>query len=137
MGKIVSRNVISQSKEELIETDPNKVLTTYFCLCGEFILVLPGSLESLAIRPIDNSYVLKNKSTSTSNSTESTTTATDNIKVYKLNAVSEGLGVLLKRGIKSFEYQRRLLCPRCKLAVGYETVPGEGRKGNATFLLQG
>lgn len=46
------------------------------------------------------------------------------------------LGVLIKRG-NNFEYQRRLHCPRCRLVIGYETTPGENRKGDATFLLPG
>lgn len=31
----------------------------------------------------------------------------------------------------------RLHCPRCQLVIGYETRPGDGRKGPATFLLPG
>lgn len=61
----------------------------------------------------------------------------------------------MRRG-KVYEYQRafasscvmarelterasadRLHCPRCQLVVGYETRPGEGQKGDATFLLPG
>lgn len=31
----------------------------------------------------------------------------------------------------------RLFCPRCQLQVGYETRPGEGQRGPATFILPG
>ena len=31
----------------------------------------------------------------------------------------------------------RLFCPRCQLQVAYETRPGEGQKGDVTFILAG
>lgn len=31
----------------------------------------------------------------------------------------------------------RLFCPRCQLQVAYETRPGEGQKGDVTFILPG
>lgn len=87
---------------------------------------MPGPLAQLSRRPADGSFVLRN--------------AGDNKHVYKLNCVAgkgaEAAGVLVRRG-KTCEFQRQLHCSRCALMIGYETVPGEGRKGPATFILSG
>ncbi|KAI5475262.1 hypothetical protein MNV49_001675 [Pseudohyphozyma bogoriensis] len=126
MPKVVSRNVVSESKTDDDSKDPSKALSIHYCLCGEFLLVLEGPLAALPRRPTDQSYALRNSG--------------DKKKVYKLNAVGapgrEAVGVVVRRG-KEFEYQRRLHCPRCQLIVGYETKPGDGQKGDATFLLPG
>lgn len=72
-------------------------------------------------------------------------------------AGKNGNGVLVNRD-GGFEFQRecpvemlldrhaetctrhpagRLYCPRCQLQVAYETRPGEGQKGDVTFVLPG
>ncbi|ORY80680.1 hypothetical protein BCR35DRAFT_304225 [Leucosporidium creatinivorum] len=125
MPKVIGRNVVSKSKEE--DTSIAESLTVYYCLCGEFLMVAQTLLTSLPRRPTDGAYTLRNTG--------------ENKTVYKLNAgpLPDGKGsegVLVRRGTE-FEYQRGLYCERCQLQVAYETVPGEGKKGEATFLLPG
>ncbi|KAK4050061.1 hypothetical protein OIO90_005251 [Microbotryomycetes sp. JL221] len=126
--KVHSRAVVSGSKDDE-EQDYN--LAVYYCLCGE---VSQTVLEALQRRPVDGTYVLRNTG--------------DDKHVYKLNATApseaaadssttgEAAGVLIRRGTH-LEYQRPLVCPRCQLQVAYETVKGENKKGDATFLLPG
>ncbi|TNY23380.1 hypothetical protein DMC30DRAFT_414249 [Rhodotorula diobovata] len=149
MAKGGGRHAISQSKEDSGADN----LHVHYCLCGEFLLVLDSPLSALPRRPADASLVLPNSGPSQ--------------RVYKLNvsqvgkdlvkpdavkaaegdtlvggsraygaAGREGNGVLVNRE-GGFEFQRRLFCPRCQLQVGYETAPGEGQRGPATFILPG
>ncbi|GAA5905909.1 hypothetical protein JCM8208_003372 [Rhodotorula glutinis] len=145
MAKGGGRHAIVQSREDSSAEN----LHVHYCLCGEFLLVLDAPLAALARRPADGSLVLPNSGPSQ--------------RVYKLNASEvgkdlvkpdtkankgeadavqvgaagkEGNGVLVNRE-GGFEFQRRLFCPRCQLQVGYETRPGEGQRGPATFILPG
>ncbi|KPV76914.1 uncharacterized protein RHOBADRAFT_51897 [Rhodotorula graminis WP1] len=149
MAKGGGRHAISQSKEDSSAEN----LHVHYCLCGEFLLVLDAPLAALARRPADGALVLPNSGPAQ--------------RVYKLNASEvgkdlvkpdtkakkgeadavggaaqvgaagkEGNGVLVNRE-GGFEFQRRLFCPRCQLQVGYETRPGEGQRGPATFILPG
>ncbi|BGP37341.1 hypothetical protein JCM10450v2_001248 [Rhodotorula kratochvilovae] len=142
------RHAISQSKGD--DAGPDN-LVVHYCICGEFVLVVDAPLAALPRRPADGSYALVNSGPSQ--------------RVYKLNASEqgrdlvkpeakkqeegdklvvnafgaagrEGNGVLINRD-GGFEFQRRLYCPRCQTQVGYETRPGEGQRGPATFILAG
>ncbi|KAM0745787.1 hypothetical protein T439DRAFT_330327 [Meredithblackwellia eburnea MCA 4105] len=122
MGKVTSRAaVVSQSKDDEPDKDP---LNVWYCLCGEFLLVLSSShpLHSLPRRPMDGAYALRNEG--------------EKKPVYKLNTVGKD-GVVVRREVgQGFEFRRPLQCPRCSLPVGYETKPGSA-KGPATFILPG
>ncbi|CDR36859.1 RHTO0S02e07778g1_1 [Rhodotorula toruloides] len=121
-----------------------------YCLCGEFILVVDAPLASLPRRPADSSHCLVNTGPSKRvyklNITETSKDykppevpkqTEDTLVVNQYGAAGKnGNGVLVNRD-GGFEFQRRLFCPRCQLQVGYETVPGEGQKGDATFILAG
>lgn len=95
MGKIVSRGIVTKSKET---ADSLKGTHTLYCTgCGDFLLVLTSPLGSLPRRPIDNSYVLINEG--------------EKKRVYKLNAVEslEAEGKLVHRGEGQFEFQSEFL----------------------------
>ncbi|GAA5857366.1 hypothetical protein JCM8547_002245 [Rhodosporidiobolus lusitaniae] len=154
------RHAIVQSKHG--EEMRDEGLHLHYCLCGEFILVLDCPLLHLPRRPADSSFCLLNVDPPSSSSPAATTTARR--RTYKLNVSEEGKdlvkpppptkgedgllvssygtagkngnGVLVNRD-GGFEYQRRLFCPRCQLQVAYETKPGEGAKGDVTFILAG
>ncbi|TKA57075.1 hypothetical protein B0A53_01031 [Rhodotorula sp. CCFEE 5036] len=135
------RHAIVQSGEENFGDD--RVHVNY-CLCGEFILVVDAPLSACPRRPADGSFALVNTGS--------------NPRIYKLNVSEQGKdlvtpstlpgapaagaagkhgnGVLVNRE-GGFEFQRRLFCPRCQLQVAYETRPGEGQKGDVTFILPG
>ncbi|GAA6009936.1 hypothetical protein JCM11491_000873 [Sporobolomyces phaffii] len=132
------------------ERTPN--LHVHYCICGEFILVVDAPLASLPRRPADNSHALVNEgaakrtyklNVSQSNKSlvkpaaAATVTTDGGVAASGVGAAGkEGNGVLSLRDGK-FEYQRRFYCTRCQLQIGYETVPGEGAKGVATFILPG
>ncbi|GAA5979368.1 hypothetical protein JCM10908_002897 [Rhodotorula pacifica] len=138
------RHAIVQSGEENFGDDN---LHVNYCLCGEFILVVDAPLSACPRRPTDGSFALVNSGPSP--------------RIYKLNVSEQGKdlvpptvlpgenaaqavgaagkngnGVLVNRE-GGFEFQRRLFCPRCQLQVAYETRPGEGQKGDMTFVLPG
>lgn len=125
MPKVISRATVAASKEQSDETHGYERL---FCLCAEFILVIAGlRLQELPQRPLDGAHALRNSGPSKTS--------------YKLNATAEtnesgGPGGVLVRHDQGIEFRRRLLCPRCKLAIGYETEPGSQR-GEATFIMKG
>ncbi|POY70736.1 putative NADH:ubiquinone reductase (H(+)-translocating) [Rhodotorula taiwanensis] len=144
MPKGRGRHAIVQSGQEEFGDDG---LHVNYCLCGEFILVIDAPLAACPRRPADGSFALVNSG--------------PNPRIYKLNvaetgkdlvspnivpgenaaqaagaAGKSGNGVLVNRD-GGFEFQRRLFCPRCQLQVAYETRPGEGQKGDVTFVLPG
>ncbi|GAA5884966.1 hypothetical protein JCM6882_007174 [Rhodosporidiobolus microsporus] len=139
------RHAIVQSKAEDLGAEN---LHVNYCLCGEFILVVDTPLATLPRRPVDGSFCLLN-STATRTTYKLNASSAGDPKLYPPPAAAEkgdvggggaagvrGNGVLVNRE-GGFEYQRRLFCPRCQVQVAYETKPGEGQKGDVTFILAG
>jgi len=56
MPKVVSRAVVSSSEQAGLTQSARAVLRSYYCLCGDFILVLQGKLDRLprrkSVRPL-------------------------------------------------------------------------------------
>lgn len=50
MPKVVSRNVVSSSEQAKPLQSARAVLRSYYCLCGDFVLVMQGKLERLPRR---------------------------------------------------------------------------------------
>ncbi|CAD6579375.1 MAG: hypothetical protein CYPHOPRED_000870 [Cyphobasidiales sp. Tagirdzhanova-0007] len=126
MGKF-NRTNISKS-DSTIAT----ILPTYYCLCGEYILVGNVELSQLARRPIDKSFVLRNYASDLHGPKH----------VYKINANSDKDAVYIHRqtvnGQNAFEKAWRRRCPRCELIVAYEmTDPRDKKMGAYTFVLAG
>ncbi|PWN39413.1 hypothetical protein IE81DRAFT_294899 [Ceraceosorus guamensis] len=135
MPKIISRSVISASAPD--DTFLPSSLKSYYCLCGEFILVLDGDLRSCPTRPLDGSYCLNVNSTTDSNG------RLRNGRTFKVNARQAG-AVLLRRADPNaagnspvVERQYRFECPRCSLCVGYENTPPPLKSGRFTYILKG
>ncbi|KIY49332.1 hypothetical protein FISHEDRAFT_41025, partial [Fistulina hepatica ATCC 64428] len=107
---VVSRSAVSSSADAQPTKSSAAALRTYYCLCGEFILVIDKPLNSLPRRNTDNSVVIRTQDTEAGPA-----------RAYKLNTVlSEPF--LLERS-DGHERQYRHKCPRCTLPVGYQTMP--------------
>ncbi|KAG9062520.1 hypothetical protein KI688_005435 [Linnemannia hyalina] len=114
MPKIISNSIISSSDHR----DEQQGLHSYYCLCSEFILVIDMELGQLPRRETDNSIILTNAT-----------------RMYKLHAIQTEAKIV-KRGENLFEKQYRLHCPRCSLAIAYETTK-HLKGGPYTYIVQG
>ncbi|KAH8830457.1 hypothetical protein DL96DRAFT_1592981 [Flagelloscypha sp. PMI_526] len=116
MSKFTSYSV-SQSKDDG-STASN--LQLYYCLCGEFILVIDTPIDTLPKRPVDRSRVIDCAKRS-----------------FKLNAALQaGDGVLVERE-GGHERQNEFNCPRCVLPVLYQSTPPPIRSGPYIYILAG
>lgn len=64
MPKIVSRAVVSSSEQAALTQSARAVLRSYYCLCGDFVLVLQGKLDRLPRRRYAFSLLIISASTS-------------------------------------------------------------------------
>ncbi|KAH9464669.1 hypothetical protein MJO28_001629 [Puccinia striiformis f. sp. tritici] len=118
MPKIVSRSAISTSEDKQALHSTSRLVVNY-CLCGEFILVIDKPLSLVPRRPIDGSYIIRNKEPKRS---------------YKLNTELTKLPTLIRRE-NGFEKQYRHTCSRCNLVIGYEI--SSPTKGDWTYIFPG
>lgn len=87
MPKVISRAAVSTSDSAPATASSKAILRTYYCLCGEFLLVIDKSLDKLPRRPSDGAIVVRCRDD------------TERGKIgrkFKLNAV-EGKRHLVKR----------------------------------------
>ncbi|ESK96120.1 hypothetical protein Moror_7465 [Moniliophthora roreri MCA 2997] len=125
MPKIISRSNISASTDAQPTASSAAALRVYYCICGEFILVIDKSLSSLPRRKTDNSTVIRCQSTDSAPA-----------RVFKLNATA-GDAVLIERQ-GGHERQYRFCCPRCTLPVGYQSTPAPfGKSGPFMYIFPG
>ncbi|ORX93073.1 hypothetical protein K493DRAFT_176342, partial [Basidiobolus meristosporus CBS 931.73] len=113
MPKIVSNSTVATTDANEADNQPLKV---YYCLCGEYILIIDCVLDSLPRRKTDHAIILPRGQ-----------------RHYKVN-VKRGETVMLKRP-NGYEKQYRLLCPRCQVIVAYEANPNPS--GEYTYILDG
>ncbi|KAJ6452363.1 hypothetical protein DFH09DRAFT_1238415, partial [Mycena vulgaris] len=83
-------------------------LRVYYCICGEFILVIDKTIASLPRRQTDGAIIL--------------------------NAVA-GDPVLIERGTRQRQF--RFHCPRCTLPIGYQATPPPAKSGPYLYILAG
>lgn len=58
MPKIISRSTISASVDDASASNKSP-LQVYYCLCGDFALVVDVPLDALPKRPLDGSHALR------------------------------------------------------------------------------
>ncbi|KIY74093.1 hypothetical protein CYLTODRAFT_433826 [Cylindrobasidium torrendii FP15055 ss-10] len=121
MPKVVSTATISSSDAHTNSSTAN--LRVYYCICGEFILVIDKALAALPVRPTDKSTVIPTKDGA-------------DAPVFKINATLEDEAVLIERE-NGHERQHKFLCPRCTLPVGYQSTPPPAKSGDYIYLLKG
>ncbi|KAG6830829.1 hypothetical protein H0H92_014481 [Tricholoma furcatifolium] len=124
MPKVVSRSAVSSSIDAKPTESSAAALRVYYCICGEFILVIDKSLATLPRRKTDNAIIMR-----TQDSKEA------KARVFKLNAVS-GDPILLERQ-GGHERQYRFNCPRCNLTVGYQSSPPPVKSAPFFYILHG
>jgi len=100
-------------------------LYVYYCLCGEFVLVIDTKLAQLPHRRTDDAYVLRIKDGQGQTA-----------QAFKLNATLND-PVLIKRSDEMVEKQYRFTCVRCKLPLGYQSTLPPARSGEFLYILQG
>ncbi|TDL29432.1 hypothetical protein BD410DRAFT_736338 [Rickenella mellea] len=124
MPKVVSRSAVSSSTEAKPTASSTAALKVYYCICGEFILVIDKNILKLPRRKTDGSIIVRCQDSGELKS-----------RVFKLNAnISEAVLVERQGG---HERQYRFHCPRCTLPVGYQSTPPPMKSGPFVYILQG
>ncbi|KAG8694072.1 hypothetical protein FRC08_008726 [Ceratobasidium sp. 394] len=129
MPKIVSRSAISSSIDAPPTSSASAALRVYYCLCGEFILVIDKSLASLPRRKTDGAIIVRCQDTPTAKA-----------RVFKLNVNVSPQPVMLERKTESgylHERQYRFNCTRCDLMIGYQSTPAPTKTGPFVYILWG
>ncbi|KAF9057680.1 hypothetical protein BJ165DRAFT_1397907 [Panaeolus papilionaceus] len=124
MPKVVSRSAVSSSTDAQPTASSAASLRVYYCICGEFILVIDKSLASLPHRKTDNAIIIRSQSSDLGPA-----------RVFKLNAISEPPILLEREG--GHEKQYRFHCPRCSLKIGYQTVPPPVKSAPFLYIFSG
>ncbi|TFK43417.1 hypothetical protein BDQ12DRAFT_674944 [Crucibulum laeve] len=124
MPKVVSRSAVSSSTDAQPTASSAAALRVYYCICGEFILVVDKSLATLPRRTADSSIVIR-----TQDSDEG------KARIFKLNAAT-GEPILLERP-GGHERQYRFHCPRCSLPIGYQSTPPPAKTGPFLYIISG
>ncbi|TFK55999.1 hypothetical protein OE88DRAFT_1652562 [Heliocybe sulcata] len=124
MPKVISRSAVSSSTDAAPTASSAAALRVYYCICGEFILVIDKSLASLPRRQTDGSTIVRSQDSDAGKA-----------RVFKLNA-TPGDPVLVERK-GGHERQYRLLCPRCALPIGYQSTPPPEKSGPYLYIIKG
>ncbi|KAH7930751.1 hypothetical protein BV22DRAFT_1028201 [Leucogyrophana mollusca] len=124
MPKVVSRSAVSSSTDAQPTASSAAALRVYYCICGEFILVIEKSLTTLPKRKTDGAIIIRSQDS-----------PVDKAVVFKLNA-SPSEPVLLERA-GGHERQYRFSCPRCNLLVAYQSTPPPVKSGPFLYILKG
>ncbi|KAF4619312.1 hypothetical protein D9613_005335 [Agrocybe pediades] len=124
MPKVVSRSAVSSSTDAQPTASSAASLRVYYCICGEFILVIDKSLATLPRRKTDNAIIIRSKDS-----------GDEKARVFKLNAVAEQPILLERAG--GHEKQYRFHCPRCSLKIGYQTEPPPVKNAPFLYIISG
>ncbi|KAJ7044478.1 hypothetical protein C8F04DRAFT_587730 [Mycena alexandri] len=125
MPKIVSRSAVSSSTEAKPTKSSAAALRVYYCICGEFILVIDKSIASLPRRRTDDSIIVRAQDSDAGKA-----------RVFKLNAVMSE-PILLERPGGQHERLFRFSCPRCTLPIGYQSTPPPVKSGPFVYIFAG
>ncbi|KAI9000144.1 hypothetical protein DFJ74DRAFT_697847 [Hyaloraphidium curvatum] len=113
MPKIVSSSIVSTSEERKPD---GAALHVYYCVCGEYLLILDKVLSRLPRRRTDGARIIDNA-----------------VRRYKVNCVGPQPRVLRRAG--GLEKQFRYACPRCVLPFLYEVDSPRRRSGPYSYVL--
>ncbi|KAF8592390.1 hypothetical protein K439DRAFT_1318318, partial [Ramaria rubella] len=123
MPKVVSRAAVSSSTDAKPTASSIAALRTYYCICGEYLLVIDRNLSNLPRRKTDGAIIIRSEDTPAAKA-----------RIFKLNATPSGAVLVQRTG--GHERQWRFHCPRCTLPVGYQTTPPPG-KGPFLYINRG
>ncbi|PFH52832.1 hypothetical protein AMATHDRAFT_172876 [Amanita thiersii Skay4041] len=124
MPKVVSRSAVSSSTDAQPTASSAAALRVYYCICGEFILVIDKSLAALPRRKTDNAIVVRSQDTDVAKA-----------RIFKLNVTVNEPIFLERQG--GHEKQYRFNCPRCSLPIGYQPTPPPIKSGPFVYILPG
>ncbi|EGO02201.1 hypothetical protein SERLA73DRAFT_159213 [Serpula lacrymans var. lacrymans S7.3] len=124
MPKVVSRSAVSSSTDAQPTESSAAALKVYYCLCGEFILVIDKSLATLPRRKTDGAIIIRSQDSDAGKAI-----------VFKLNANPIDPVLLERKG--GHERQYRFSCPRCQLLVGYQSTPPPVKTGPYLYIYSG
>ncbi|KAI0796750.1 hypothetical protein C8Q75DRAFT_208973 [Abortiporus biennis] len=124
MPKVVSRSAVSSSTDAQPTASSTAALRVYYCICGEFILVIDKALASLPRRKTDGAIIIRSQD---SDGTKA--------RIFKLNAVLKEPILVERQG--GHERQFRFYCPRCSLPIGYQSTPPPVKSGPFIYIAKG
>ncbi|KAJ7590855.1 hypothetical protein C8J56DRAFT_934056 [Mycena floridula] len=124
MPKVISRGTVSSSTDAQPTASSTASLCVYYCICGEFCMVIDTLLASLPTRVTDQASIVRCQDSETSKA-----------RVFKLNAVSTDPILLEREG--GHEKQYRFLCVRCNLPVAYSTQSDDPRRSPFLYIIKG
>ncbi|KIM68821.1 hypothetical protein SCLCIDRAFT_13560 [Scleroderma citrinum Foug A] len=124
MPKVVSRSAISTSADAKPTASDVAALRVYYCICGEFILVIEKSLAVFPQRHTDGAYIVRCHDHDSGKGV-----------AFKLNA-NAAPPVLVERP-GGHERQYEFSCPRCNLTVAYQPTPPPAKSGPYLYILKG
>ncbi|ORY34870.1 hypothetical protein BCR39DRAFT_515262 [Naematelia encephala] len=122
MPKVVSRAIVSTSEQSKGTQSARAVLRSYYCLCGDFVLVLQGKLDRLPRRRSDGSLIIRAQDGKNG----------EPARKFKLNAQPGRRCLLKRKGKEDLELRQPFVCSRCNATVAYQTSAPPA--GNAPFL---
>ncbi|KAI0921801.1 hypothetical protein AcW1_004324 [Taiwanofungus camphoratus] len=124
MPKVVSRSAVSSSTDAQPTASSTASLRVYYCMCGEFILVIDKSLASLPRRETDGAVVIRSQDSELGKA-----------RIFKLNATAKEPILVERQG--GHERQYRFHCPRCTLPVAYQSTPPPVKSGPFVYIFKG
>ncbi|KAL7424879.1 hypothetical protein Q5752_000565 [Cryptotrichosporon argae] len=129
MPKVFSRAVVSSSDHAKPVASARAVLRSYYCLCGDFVLVLQGRLERLPVRRRDGARIIRSRPGADPDKQPA--------RKFKLNA-DMGERVLIRRkDTDRLEPRQPFTCSRCHLTVAYQTAAGPAGEAPFLYIVRG
>ncbi|KAI5453914.1 hypothetical protein NCC49_004909 [Naganishia albida] len=129
MPKVVSRAAISSSDQAPATASSLAVLRTFYCICGEFTLVIDRGLDRLPRRKTDGAYIVRCK--------DGQDLPLQAARKFKLNAEVGKQCFVKRKDSKYLEPRTPLLCSKCNTTVAYQTTPPPIASGAYLYILRG
>lgn len=107
-------------------TSSRAILRSYYCICGDFILVLQGKLDRLPQRRTDGAWIIRSQPT-----------AEHSDRKFKLNAEPGQRCLVRRKDSDELEMRQPFACHRCSSTVAYQTGPPPAGSSPFLYVLRG